>query len=120
MTEIFNSKKAVGLRVKAPYFGTAVTRGTIHDVVPNQKIVVVYDPAEIGEWDESFEDIPYPYTNVKLDYDPEGMKLINQKWSKITGQVGGPLSPMKKVKSFMTGLGRKRKTRKTNSVSKRK
>jgi hypothetical protein len=115
MTEIFNSNRAVGLRVKVPsLYGDRIVKGTIVHVLPNSHISVVYDPVDVGEWEDNFRTFRYPYRDVKLDYDPEGMKLINQLWSSSTGQIGGPKSPMKNVKSFLTGRSRKRKTRKRN------
>ncbi len=46
------------------------------------------------------------------DYDPEGMKVVMQKWRETTGTAAGPNSPMKNIKSFLTGKARKHKTRK--------
>jgi len=113
MNSVLNSSRAVGLRVKFQDKHGANVKGTIIHAIPNVNITVRYDPEYIlGEWDDDTETISSPYTGVKLDYDAESMKILNKEWRNKTKTVGGPLSPMKHVKSLLTGLGRKRKTRK--------
>lgn len=115
MEKVFGSPKAVGLRVKVKRSDGKVARGTIDKVNANGLVSVVFDPEYVGEWEDNFE--YFSAKDIKPDYDAEGMKALMDKWRESTKTTAGPLGPMKHVKSFLTGVGRKRKTRKRTRKS---
>ena len=110
MEKIFSSPKAVGLRVKVKRSDGKLVHGTIDKVNSNGLVSVVFDPEYVGEWEDNFE--YFSPKQLKPDYDAEGMKVLMEKCRTSTNTTAGPLGPMKHVKSFLTGMGRKRKTRK--------
>ena len=117
MEKIFGSPKAVGLRVIAKRSDGTKVKGKIDKVLADGLVSVHFDPEYVtGEWEDEF-DYFHP-RDLKPDYNPEGMKALMKKWRDVTGTIAGPLSPMKHVKSFLTGRARTRKTRRSKKVRK--
>jgi hypothetical protein len=110
MEGIFNRPEAVGLRVKVTRRNGDKVTGRIDRFIMNNLVSVTFDPEFVEEWEDDHESF-HP-RDLKLDYDPEGMKAVMNAWRGSTKQTAGPLGPMKHVKSFLTGRSRKRKTRK--------
>ena len=117
MEGIFNSPQAVGLRVKVTRSNGDKVKGKVDRFISNNLLSVTFDPEFVGEWEDDHE--YFHPRDLKLDYDPEGMKAVMQKWRDSTGQTAGPLGPMKHVKSFLTGRSRRRKTRKHRKKSRK-